>query len=86
MNPFNKALATEMQCMCNPCCSRSNPVDFRDWVERTYHKEYKNMSFDVVYHGETLGHIIAIPIVGDHVFGYTVWRVDYDEKVVYVTK
>lgn len=73
-------------CITKPCCCRSNPTDFRDWVERVYNTECKRASFDVVYHGETLGSIIAVPIVGDHVFGYTVWRVDYDERVVYVTK
>lgn len=76
MCPFN--------CICNPCCRRSNPEDFREWVDSAY-KRTPNM-FDIVYHDNTLGHMDVAPIVGDTIFGYTVWRVDYGERIAYVTK
>lgn len=73
-------------CIRKPCCMRSNPEDFRQWVEDAYRCANLKNAFDIVYHSETLGRMNTVPIVGDTVFGYTVWRVDYKERVVYVTK
>ncbi len=78
MNHFKTAIS----CMCKPCCYRSSPIEFRDSVEREYDKK----AFDIVYHGEMLGRMSTIPVVGDTVFGYTVWCVDYKERIAYVTK
>ena len=59
---------------------RSNRTD------NTYKQpNIKNM-FEIVYHEETLGYTVIVPIVGDSVFGYTIWRVDYKERIAYVTK
>lgn len=48
--------------------------------------EQNPQSFEVIYHTTILGHVGYIPVVGDTIFGYTVWEVDYEHRYAYVDK
>ena len=43
-------------------------------------------SFEIIYGTRILGHVGYVPIVGDIIFGYTVWEVDYHHRYAYVTR
>lgn len=46
--------------------------------------EEKPDVFEIIYHTEIIGHVGYVPIVGDSIFGYTVWEVDYKHRYAYV--
>lgn len=46
--------------------------------------EEKPDVFEIIYHTEIIGHVGYVPIVGDSIFGYTVWEVDYEHRYAYV--
>lgn len=58
------------------------PCDFCIVVQ----EEQNPMTFEIIYHTTILGHVGYIPIVGDCIFGYTVWEVDYEHRYAYVDK
>ncbi len=41
-------------------------------------------SFEIIYHNVILGHVGYVPAIGDYIFGYTVWEVDYEHRYAYV--
>lgn len=41
-------------------------------------------TFEIIYHTTILGHVGYVPVVGDCIFGYTVWEVDYEHRYAYV--
>ena len=41
-------------------------------------------SFEIIYRAQIIGHVGYVPIVGDSIFGYTVWEVDYVHRYAYV--
>lgn len=43
-------------------------------------------SFEIIYGNRILGQVGYVPIIGDTIFGYTVWEVDYYHRYAYVTK
>lgn len=46
--------------------------------------EEKPDVFEIIYRTEIIGHVGYVPIVGDSIFGYTVWEVDYEHRYAYV--
>lgn len=47
-------------------------------------EEEEPNTFEIIYHTTIIGHVGYIPIVGDCIFGYTVWEVDYEHRYAYV--
>lgn len=47
-------------------------------------EEENPSTFEIIYHTAILGHVGYVPIVGDCIFGYTVWEVDYEHRYAYV--
>lgn len=43
-------------------------------------------TFEIIYHTTILGKVGYVPVVGDDIFGYTVWEVDYEHRYAYVDK
>lgn len=43
-------------------------------------------TFEIIYRTTILGHVGYVPVVGDSIFGYTVWEVDYEHRYAYVDK
>lgn len=41
-------------------------------------------TFEIIYRTTIVGHVGYVPIVGDSIFGYTVWEVDYEHRYAYV--
>ncbi len=41
-------------------------------------------TFEIIYRTKIVGHVGYVPIVGDSIFGYTVWEVDYEHRYAYV--
>lgn len=46
--------------------------------------EEKPNVFEIIYRTRIIGHVGYVPIVGDSIFGYTVWEVDYEHRYAYV--
>lgn len=46
--------------------------------------EEKPDVFEIIYRTKIIGHVGYVPIVGDSIFGYTVWEVDYKHRYAYV--
>lgn len=42
------------------------------------------MTFEIIYRTIILGHVGYVPMIGDYIFGYTVWEVDYEHRYAYV--
>lgn len=46
--------------------------------------EENPQSFEIIYRNIILGHVNYVPVVGDYIFGKTVWEVDYLHRYAYV--
>lgn len=70
-----------LDCILKPCCElcRNSPeLKERLGVIVT--------PYDVIYQSKKVGQLSYAPIVGDSVFDYIVWAVDYHKHIVYVTE
>ena len=72
MNPW--------RCIIKPCCElHKSSEELKRRIGTT------TTPYDVIYQSMKIGQIGYSPIVGDSIFDYTVWAVDYGRKIVYVT-
>lgn len=69
-----------MDCILRPCCELRN-----DSPELKKRLKVIVTPYDVIYQSMKVGQLSYAPIVGDSVFDYTVWAVDYHRHIAYVT-
>lgn len=68
-------------CVLKPCCKCSN----EELKKRLGYISCEKDAYEIIYQNRIIGKVGYIPIVGDSIFGYTVWEVDYKHKYAYVT-
>lgn len=79
---FNKVTEFILPCIMRPCCL----MDCNDEERKKRIGEYtRPNTFEILYRNLKLGEVGYVPIVGDEIFGYTVWEVDYYHRYAYVT-
>lgn len=63
-------------CMNRPCCMNAECV--------AKGESDNPQSFEIIYKTQVLGYVGYVPMIGDSIFGYTVWEVDYKHRYAYV--
>ena len=70
-----------LKCMFKPCCELcKNSPELKERIGVVV------TPYDVIFQSKKIGQVSYAPIVGDSIFDYIVWAVDYGKCIVYVTK
>lgn len=68
-------------CIFKPCCECNNAK----LKKRLGYQCHDENTYEIIYRNLIIGKVGYIPVIGDSIFGHTVWEVDYKHKYAYVT-